>query len=193
MELNKPIYVLHANEGALMPSGEKAKPGIIQIAIWCVLGVLLLGSLMFGEILFFEMNWSSQILLVILVVRFGFPKQKEVMMPSPMELRFYSDYLEIYRPSLYYDSRTTRKEYRRMKYADITKCSYKTRAKRIHIRGKGTSIFYVRAKDGTFPAEPTKIKNFDDGMFFFNTSMDTVDFKKEIEEHSPIRVIDEEY
>ncbi len=193
MEQNQPIYVLHANEGVLMPSGERKKAGPMQIVVWGIVGVMLVASLLLGEMFFFEINWTARVLLVALVIRYGVPKQKEVMTPSPMELRFYRDYLELYRPSRYYDARTTRKEYRRMKYSEISKCVYKTNGKRIQIHGNGTSIIYERCKDGTFPAEPTKTKEFTGGMFYFSTRMDTVDFKKEIEAHSPICVIEEAY
>lgn len=192
MNLPAPNHVLYANEGVLVPSGEKRKFGFMQIAVWSVVGVLILGSLLFQSNLFTQMHWTTQALLLVLVIPFGFPRKKQVMVASPIELWFYDDAFVLYRPMKYYGKHMNRKEICYMKYSDVTKCVYKTRSQRIHIYGSGTSEFYNANSGGIVPETPTKIKSYTGGLLYFNTSMDTVDFKKEIEAHSPIRVIEED-
>lgn len=107
-----------------------------------------------------------------------------------MELQFYDDHLVLYLPKRYFSNRVTRKQIGTMKYSDITKCVYKTKSQRIHIYGDGHAVWYNYKKDGTLPVKPTKDHYFTEGLFYFNTSLATdIDFKKEIEEHSPLKVI----
>lgn len=191
MNFSKPNHVLYAKEGVLVPSGEKRKTGFMQIAIWSVVSVLILASLIFHSNLFFEMPWTTQVLLLVLVASFGFRGKKMAMVASPFELWFYDKYFVLYRPMKYYSKRMSRKEICYMKYSDVTKCIYKTRSQRIHFYGSGISEFYNANTAGVASETPTKTKHYTGGLLYFNTSMDTVDFKKEIEEHSPIRVLEE--
>ena len=56
------------------------------------------GSLFFEENLFIEMSWPSRILLIVLLLSYGFRHGKEEDVLSPMELQFFDDYFVLYQP-----------------------------------------------------------------------------------------------
>ena len=111
-------------------------------------------------------------------------------MPSPMELHFYNDYLVLYLPKRYYSRKVTRKQINTMKYSEISKCVLKNKSNRIQIYGNGNSVWYNYKKDGSIPSKPTEERRFTEGMIYFNIQFAShIDFKEEIESHSPLKVI----
>ena len=77
-----------------------------------------------------------------------------------------------------------------MLYSDIKSCVYKVLSKRVHIYGNVMATWYNFNKDGVIPATPTYNKFVSDTLCYFSTRCATnVDFKSEIESHSPIEVI----
>lgn len=79
-----------------------------------------------------------------------------------------------------------------MEYKNVSECVYEknTYSKLIKIYGNGHSRWYNFKKDGTLPTQPTRDKSWTKGLVFFNTySNPDIDFVKEIEEHSPIKVV----
>lgn len=187
-----PTYVLHANEGVLVPVRGKNQFRVRKLFAGSV-AALFLGSILFRSNLFAELSFGAQMLLIALAAGVWLRPEPQKRVASPIELRFYGDYFVLYRPDRYYSRRVSRKEICYMKYCDVTRCVYKSGAQRIHIYGGGVSEFYRADKNGRIPEEPTEIRHYKDGVLFFNTSVDSVDFKREIEEHSPIRVVEEAY
>lgn len=77
-----------------------------------------------------------------------------------------------------------------MKYSEITKYVLKTQSQRVHLYGNGTSTWYKYKQDGSISPKPTQVRTYKGGLIYFNIQFATdVDFVKEIEEHSPIKVI----
>lgn len=188
--MNNANYILKTNEAVLMPTEVNRCKSTLKICIWVVIGIIILGSFIFQDNLFTELSGIVRIFLIVLAVGFGFYDGKKEYAPSPMELQFYDDRLVLYLPKRYYSNRVTRKQINTMRYIDISKCVYKTRSNRIHIYGAGQSVWYNYKKDGSLPSKPTEERSFTQGLIYFNTQLATdVDFIKEIEEHSPIRVI----
>lgn len=188
--MDKPNYVLKTNEAVLMPINHSKGKNVLKTCVWVVVGVIIVGSFLFQDNLFSELSWTARILLIALVLDVSFFGEKKEYAPSPMELQFYDDRLVLYLPKRYYSNRVTRKQINTMRYADISKCVYKTKSNRIHIYGDGQSVWYNYKKDGSLPSKPTEERSFTQGLIYFNTQLATdVDFKKEIEEHSPIKVI----
>ena len=186
-------YVIKTNEAVLMPKNQNGKIKFLKIGVWVIIGIIILGSLIFQDNLFSEFSWTTKILLILLVVRFSFYSGKKEYMPSPMELQFYDDYLVLYLPRRYYSNRVTRKEILTMNYNEISKCVYKANSKRIQIYGDGKSIWYNYNKDGSLPEKPTEERCYSQGMIYFNTRLATdINFKNEIENHSPLQVIIED-
>ena len=189
-KMEKPNYVLKTNEAVLMPVNQGNGLLVFKICVWIIVALTILGSIVFQDNLFLELSWTSRIFLIILVIGVTLYGGKKEDFPSPMELQFFDDYLVFYQPKRYYSKHVTRMEIGKMKYSDITKCAYKTRSQRIHIYGDGTAIWYNYRKDGTLPDKPTKINNFKEGLFYFDIRLaPEIDFKKEIEMHSPLQVV----
>ena len=187
--MDKPNYVLKINEAVLMPKEVSRGKRILKTCVWIIVGIIVLGSFIFQDNLLAELSWPSKIFLIVLAIGFGFYGDKKEYTPSPMELQFFDDYLVLYLPKRYYSNRVTRKEINTMKYADITKCVYKSKSNRIHLYGNGTSVWY-NYKNGTLPEKPTENRTFTQGLIYFNTSLaPEVDFVGEIERNSPLRVI----
>ena len=188
--MEKPNYVIKTNEAVLIPTKQSSGFTFLKTGVWIVAAVIVIGSLLFQDNLFSELSWTAQVLLIVLALGVTFLGGKKEYAPSPMELQFFDDYLVLYLPYRYLDDRETRKQINIMKYSDITKCVYKSKSTRVQIYGDGQSTWYKYKKDGSLPEKPTKDRFVTNGMIYFNTCLATdVDFIKEIEKHSPLKVI----
>ena len=188
--MNNANYVLKTNEAVLIPENESVLQRVVKIGVWIVVLIIVVGSLIFRDNLFSEISWTTRVLLIVLAVGVLFWSGRKVDTPSEMELQFYDDYFVFYLPKRYYSRRITRKDITTMKYSEISKCVYLTKSCRVQIYGNGTSVWYNYKKDGKLPDDPTETRHFTGGMIYFSTRCATgIDFKKEIEEHSPIKVI----
>ena len=186
----KPNYVLKANETISVPKKQSKGFMFLKIGVWIVVAIIIIGSLVFQNNLFSELSWAARILLIALALGITFLGGKKEDIPSPMELQFFDDHLVLYLPKRYYSKNVTRMEINEMKYSEITKCVYKTKSQRIHLYGSGTSTWYNYNPDGTIPNHPTQIKNYTDGLIYFDTRLEpNVDFTAEIEAHSPLQVL----
>ena len=187
MENNEnPNYVLKFNETV-----RKTVKDInykIKIVVIIIIAIIILGSIIFQDNLFSELSWTARILLISLALGVMFTDKTEKI-KSPIEIRFYNDYLVVYREKRYYSGRISRKEYNKFLYKDITKCYYNNNTKRFDIIGKVESIWYNYNTDGTIPNNPTYNRVVDGGICYFYTDLEQeVDLIKEIKEHSPLKV-----
>ena len=186
--MEKPNYVLKANEAVVMPIEMTKKEKIIKTAIIIVLIVIMFGSFLLDVNLFSELPWTTRVLLIALVFWF-FSYQKTDWQPSPMELQFYDEYLILYLPKRYISRRITRREYSKMKYSEITRVEFEKKSQRFHIYGDGVCTWYNYKKNDLLPEKPTKVNEFEGGMIYFNVRLEKdIDFIKEIETHSPLKV-----
>lgn len=182
----KPNYVLKANEGILVPKNPSLVP--LKKAVWIIVALIIIGSLIFQDNLFTELSWSAQILLIALAIGVTIAGGN-VRVPSPFEIWFFDDYLIVYREKRYYDSKVTRKEYNKYYYKDISKVEYRKLTNRIQFEGIIESVWYNYNKDGTLPEKPTYHRTTDGGIcYFYTTASPEVDFVAEIEKHSPLKV-----
>lgn len=188
--MDKPNYVIQTNEAVLIPTKQSSGFTFLKTGVWIVVAVIVLGSLLFQDNLFSELSWTAHVFLIVLALGVTLLGGKKEYVPSPMELQFFDNYLVLYLPKRYYSKYVTRMEINQMKYSEITKCVYKSKSQRIHLYGNGTSIWYNYNADGTIPQTPTQVRNYNAGLIYFNTQLATdVDFKTEIEKHSPIQVV----
>lgn len=184
----QPNYVLKFNE----TDSRKVKDRnyYIKKAVVIIIAIIVIFSIIFGENLFLELSWTARILLIAIALGILFTGKKEDV-PSPAELRFYDDYLLLFLERKYYSERSIKQEYLKMKYSDITKVKYlpNTSNKRFQIYGNGHSLHYDVKKDGSLSIQPSRDKMFEEGMIYFSTNLNqNIDFIKEIEEHSPLKV-----
>lgn len=186
--MDEPNYVLKTNDADLMPVEQGGGFRILKAGVWVVAAVLIFGSLIFGDNLFLELSWTARVLLIATVIRVAIGSRREYV-PSPIELQFYNDYLIMYRPKHYYNRRVTRMEVDKMMYSGITRCVYKAKSQRIHIYGDVEAKWYNYNKNGVVSQTPTYDRVVRGTLYYISTVYaPDVDFKKEMEEHSPIRV-----
>ena len=183
-------YAIKTYEAVLMPTEDNKGKRLLKNCVWVIIGIIFIGSFVLDINVFEKLSWSARILLIILAIGFGFYGEEKEYMPSPMELHFYDDYLVFYLPKRYYSRKVTRKQINTMKYSEISKCVLKNKSNRIQIYGNGNSVWYNYKKDGSIPSKPTEERRFTEGMIYFNIQFASdIDFKEEIESHSPLKVI----
>lgn len=188
--MDKPNYVLKTDEAVLVPVNQGSGLKILKTGVWIVVAVIVIGSFIFQTNLFPEISWTARCLLIVLAVGVTFLGGKKSDIPSPIELQFYDSYLVIYRPKRYYSKRVTRMEINKIPYSDITKCVYKSKSKRLHIYGNVDATWYNYNDEGVVSSTPTYNRTVTDTLCYFSTRCaPDVDFKSEIEAHSPIKVI----
>ena len=184
----QPNYVLKFNE----TDSRKVKDRnyYIKKAVVIIIAIIVIFSIIFGENLFLELSWTARILLIAIALGILFTGKKEDV-PSPAELRFYDDYLLLFLERKYYSERSIKQEYLKMKYSDITKVKYlpNTSNKRFQIYGNGHSLHYDLKKDGNISKKSSRDNMFEKVMIYFSNNLNqNIDFIKEIEEHSPLKV-----
>ena len=184
----EPNYVLKANEEALMPVNDSKAYYYLKKVLWIIIAINIIGYFVFGENIFTQLNSSARILLIILLVYILFIANKKRGVASPFEIRFYDDYMVVYRKKYYYDPKITRMEFYKFFYKDIRNCEFRTETEKINIYGTVEATFFKYKKDGSLPEKPNHHKTTD-GICFFYTRQSDVDFVHEIEAHSPIKVI----
>ena len=183
----EPNYVLKTNEEALVPVNTSKAYYYLKKVLWIIIAVNIIGYFVFGENIFTQLNSSARILLIILLVYILFIANRKKGVASPFEIRFYDDYLVVYREKHYYDPKTTRMEFDKIFYEDIELCQFRTVIERINIFGIVEWTCYKYKKDGSLPQKPPFQKK-SDGICYFYTRQSDVDFIHEIETHSPIKV-----
>ena len=188
----QPNYVLKFNDSVLKRIEDKNSK--IKKAVVVIIAIIVIGSIILGENLFLELSWTVRILLICLAIGLLFSSKSEEI-AIPVELQFYNDYLILFRPNKYYSKKVSRQEFFKIDYKDITKCKFlvNSPSKRIHIYGNVHAVWYNLNKDGSLPQQPTYDKNVNETLIYFTTFQNTnIDFVKEIEDHSPIKVEIEE-
>lgn len=188
--MENPNYTLKTQEAVLVPVNQSSGLRFLKIGVWVVVLVIVIGSFLFQQNLFSELSWTARCLLIVLTVGVTFLGGKKMDVPSPIELQFYDSYLIIYRPKRYYSRKVTRMEVNKMLYTDITRCIYKARSQRLQIYGNVAATWYNYDSNGVVPPSPTYDRMVTDTLCYLSTRCaPNVNFKFEIEAHSPIKVV----
>lgn len=134
-----------------------------------------------------ELSLVSKVLLISLCIKVLTTKEvKEI--PVPFEIRFYDDYLVLYREKAYYNPKLTRKEIFKFRYQDIKEVEFRTYTQKFLIFGIVEGKYYPYKKDGTLPEKPSYHKVTDSFAYFYTSADPTVDFVTEFERHTPLKV-----
>lgn len=188
--MDKPNYVLKTTNAELMPVNPENKTlTFLKRSVLVVLGVIILGSIVFQDNLFAELTWSTRLILIGLVVGVLLKGEKTDFFPSPMEIQFYDDHFVLYFPNYYLTRHKSSVKTNVFYYDKVTEIIFEDYSKMVYVRGDGNSTRYDYLKDGTLPSKPSRYKDFVEGMVFFNLRLSPeIDIKAEIESHSPLKV-----
>lgn len=181
--MQTPNYILKMNEAVIVTKKSDSKYKIIKMVVLIAVGMLLAKSFLSGG------NWFERFLLIAVAIRNLFIGRKTEVVPSPVEIQFYDDFLCVYRPKRYYDKKVTRMEYNKMWYSRITKCVLETRSKMLYFYGDVEAKWFNYDENGNVPAAPTYNRIVKDAFCYLSTRCDSqIDYVNEIENHSPIKV-----
>lgn len=185
--MDKPNYILKFNDGLLTPKKESLAKDVVKILIIIYWSVLIISIFIIGFDVFREIPIVSWLCVLITIL---FLKQQggHVRKPSPCELWFYDDYIVQYCERRYYNKNNIRREYYKFYYKDIKRCLYRSVVKKIDIYGIVEATFYRYNKNGTVSEQPYKHTTVDAVSVFYTIFEPNINFIKEIEEHSPIKV-----
>lgn len=182
----KPNYVLKFNETVKKPIKDTNYK--IKKAVLIIIAILIIGSLIFNDNLFNELGWTSRIILLSLFIGTLFTGKQEKI-KSPIEIRFYDDYLVIYREKRWYSDKVSRMEFNKFYYNDITKCDFSNTTKRLNFHGKIDATWYDYNKDNSVPTNPTYHRIVDGGICYFYTDLELeLDIVKEVEKNANIKI-----
>ena len=189
--MNTPKFILKDCEAVYVDQVDDPKMHNIKRAVWIIVGIIIIGSFVLGENLFGELSWTVRILLILLCVGTLFSTHREKE-PFPIEIRFYDDYLEIYREKRYYSGVLNNVFYRnetaKFFYADIKQIQYRTQSRRMNFIGVFEGTYYTYNKDGSLPKTPSYHKK-PDGIFWFCTDfLECPNIVGIIEEYCPVKV-----
>ena len=186
--MNIPSYIIKAQSAELIPKELSKIDALVKKLVKVIIILIILFSLFFRENLFFELSWTARIILIVLAVTCVFQGGSDYK-PYPMEIRFYEDYMEFFFEERYCSKKLQRQELYTMSY-DKTRIVYERRDKALKVYGDANHKMYNYDKNRNLPETPSKVKDYEDGLFVVFTQFSPeIDFVKEIEEHSPIKVV----
>ena len=183
--MDSPKYVIKTHETVSIPTGNNQPFATLRIVVWVIIAVIILGSFVFGDNLFSELSWTARMILIALAIGISFWGPKSESVASPLEIRFYSDYLVVFREKRYYSRKVSRKEYNKFFYSDISKIEYDYRIKRLDFIGKIDAMWFNYNKDGSVPQNPSYHRVVDGGIcYFYVNGNDTDTILKCLEEYT---------
>lgn len=165
--MEEPKYVYKTNEKVDKPVSDSSVYSGIRIATWIIVGLIIICSLIFQSNLLGEMSWTTRMIFIALVIGGIFCHPKTQPTPSEMELWFYDDYFVVYKSNIYYDAKSSHREYFKFYFSDVSGMNYNCFTKRFNIYGKVDATFYKYNKDGTLPNEPYYHRITDGGICYF--------------------------
>ena len=183
----EPNYILRFNDAQSIPVKGDIW-GKIQKVCLCIIGILFITSLIFRDNMFDDLSgYCIGVLLSALF--YSSMRKKHIWAPFPTELRFYEDKLVVYRDYVPHDGgKRFRQEWHQFYYKDIQFIYIRLKAKRIHIRGVVHGIYTWYDAHGQLTNKKKYDKITDSGCLIDTHNMGDIDFVKEIESHSPLKV-----
>ncbi len=156
----------------------------LKIIVCVIIGVLCLGTLVFGENLFLEINPFALIMLGGLAISVFFGGKKQ-MKAAPMEIWFFDDHLVILKVKHYYSKNLSRKEFNKIYYKDISGIKWNEITQQVTFRGAFEIEWYKYNEDGSLESAPSD-KRTVEGMscFYFNLCQE-IDFLALFKEYIP--------
>lgn len=184
----QPNYVLRFMDAHSVVVNGGGAAGKVQKACLFIIAFYVIVSMLLRENLFGEMSgYTIGVLLATLF--FSSMMKRTEWAPCPIELRFYDDYLVVYRDYVpYKNGKKLRQEWAEFRYEDIRLVRWRLKANRVLIEGIVHGV-YIWYDDHGNLTDKKKYDKITDSGFIFNThNMGEIDLATEIETHSPLKV-----
>lgn len=184
----EPNYRLEFNEPRFVRPPLKWWMILLKIGMATLIVLSLLLSLIVGELVFWDIPWDYKFAWLFIIISVFSLGEKPVLIPISTELQFFDKYFVIYRPIKHY-GRTARREYDIIEYEAVKKVTYSDARSGIMIYCGVYEISYPIDKKGRCSTTPKYERYVKEDVRLINKGIaDGIDFKREIEEHSPIKV-----
>lgn len=161
---------------------------IFKKMVWILIILFIIISLYFHKNIFMELAFGTRLLLIVISVAILGTAYATEKTPSPFEIRFYEDYMVVYREKYYYDRDLSRKEYDKFFYKDIERIQYKKSIERYNIYGLVEWEYWNYKKDGTLSQKSDGHKKVKSMCSFYTSNLTNVDYKKWFELYTSVKV-----
>ena len=131
--MDQPVYVIKSVESVWTYKYNGKIYDVLKKVVWILVILFIISSLFFHKNTFMELAFGTRLLLIIMSVIILGTAYATEKTPSPFEIRFYEDYMVVYREKYYYDRNLSRKEYDKFFYKDIERIQYKKNIERYNI------------------------------------------------------------
>lgn len=182
-----PKNIVRFMDGRMTAKNTTKTYRIVKKLFKALVVIVILASILFKEFLLSGASlstWCCFIIVIGYLKKNGGYERKE----NPSELRFFDDHMIFYVPKYTLEGRKTQMEIQKIYFKDVTKCQFRRNSQKVVIGGMLNEIHYPYDEEGRLVFEPDYQKKYD-GMIKFYTTFDREhDFKKIIEENTPLTV-----
>lgn len=184
----QPNYTIRTREMIWIPRVEGRIYPLIKMLTWVILAAVAILSMKFGSKENIKYFALAMIVPMTAVVLFSLYFNKKKQVASPLEIRFYDDYLVIFRKEVHYKQGMDRMETYKFFYSNIQVIQYSERTEEVDFYGLAEYKWYALDADGNPGEKPVKENKSNSILGFFVDLDNPIDWVKEIEEHSPLNV-----
>jgi len=199
--VDSPKYIYKTTEGTFIKAELSKGVKILKRFTYIVVVLMIICSLLFQKNMFLEISFAGQACLIFVIIRLFIINQPKEM-STPVEIRFYDDYLIVYREHAPNASFYNLISYDQVSYSDIYNCIIERKSHEFQIYGYNMkSTVYMYKSDGTISDKPKEDKVYKEGSIIiripvsddsdYNEKLeeDIEKIKSEIEKHSPLNVV----
>lgn len=163
--MNEPKYILRTYESEKIPEQDTLRT-VFRILVWAVIGILILGSIIFQESMLGNLSVTTRILLIMVAIGMLFWKKKYRTVATPIELVFFDDCMILFGNKRYYSKKLSRKEYNKFFYNGLKEIYLDCRTRKLVFIGKldATWFDYI---NGVVSSVPTYHRLLDEGISWF--------------------------
>lgn len=157
-----------------------------ELGLACIGAFFILSYTEFGK----NDSWyiSPFVILLIGIALYAYGKYAINGIKEPVLIQLHTDYIVVYRECFHYDKTNPRMQLERFRYGDITKVTWSKAHKELIICGVAEveATDYDQKGELILDSERTSIETTK--CVIGTEYMTDIDFKKEIEEHTPLTV-----
>ena len=184
--MNEPNHVIKINT---RPYSKREVCFKIIKCVVIAIGIIMIAARIFLDFnLFLEMSWFYKIMFILLIVLVIFHHTNEFG-PSPVEIKFYDDYLVVDFVKQFYNKNDIRREKNMFYYDAISAITNQIDGQRIFVFGNLKREEYRYLPDGKLEDTPFKTTEANVGQVNISYRFEKdIDLMKEMELHTPLQV-----